>query len=163
MDTVPGFQQFFGPVLEALKDEISPLTRQQVIEKAAGILRLSEAAREEMISSGLPRYVSNAGWACTYLKQAGCLNLPKRNTWEITERGRKLFEQNGYAIDLNTLALFPEYNEFMSRKGTRKGSAQPVASNNISDYTPDELLDNIVDDNLAGVASGVIMTPFQRL
>jgi len=156
MDTVPNFQQFFGPVLETMSKATTTLTRQQIGDSTANLLKLSPKARTESIRSGLPRYVSNAGWACTYLKQAGCLETPKKSEWQITTRGRNLFKKYGYKINTVTLSQFSEFNEFINRKGTRSSNEKAGIENLKARYTPDELLENIVEENIVAIKSDLL-------
>jgi len=156
MDTVPSFQQFFGPVLETMSKATTTLTRQQICDSAANLLKLSPKARKEIIRSGLPRYISNAGWACTYLKQAGCLETPKRSAWQITERGCNLLKEYGYKINLDTLSQFSEFNEFVNKKGTRSGNEKADIEIAQMRYTPDELLENIVEENIVAIKSDLL-------
>ena len=119
MDTVPSYQVFYGPVLDVASKASEAMVRPFIIEAAAELLKLSDQARSEKIASGLPRYISNCGWACTYLKQAGCLETPRRSFMQITARGLELFQQHGYAIRNEHLERFPEFEEFKGRRGTR--------------------------------------------
>ena len=117
--------------------------------------------REQEIFLAVARRVhsvkdSNAGWACTYLKQAGCLETPKRSAWQITNRGRDLLKQNGWTITKETLQQFPEFNEFVNRKGNRTRQDQVTASVPQTNLSPDELLDSIIEENTVSIQNELL-------
>jgi len=141
MNYVPDYQQFFGPALEVTYQAKGALTRKEIADKSADILGLNEAAMQESIPSGFPRYLSNSGWACTYLKQAGCLETPKRNAWVITEQGRALHKELGNEVSSETLLRFPSFVEFINKKGTRKTGQVLGDKPPVTEMNPDEMLE----------------------
>ena len=135
------FYEFFNPVLMAMKDGRT-YTRQEVAEKVAEILSLTDEQRAIRIKSGRQTYIDRTQWAMTYLKQAGALSNEKRSRWAITERGIDLVNK-GQVITLNTLKQYPEYVDFTNRVGTRKKE---------EDIPEDVNLDNITPTDLIGIA-----------
>ncbi|MDR1421546.1 MAG: restriction endonuclease [Coriobacteriales bacterium] len=159
MDKTPNYQVFIGPVLKTAIDANTPLSRRQLCEGAATILSLTQEARKEQISSGTPRYISNAGWAATYLKEAGCLETPRRSTWQVTPRGRELYRECGDSINTETLARFPEFEEFRTRKGTRsrRNEAAELENMTLEKLSPDELLGIVIDENRRSIQNDLLL------
>ena len=134
------FYELFNPVLEAMKDERT-YTRQEVAEKVAKILSLTDEQRAIRIKSGRQTYIDRTQWAMTYLKQAGALSNKKRGKWTITERGLNLIN-NGHVITLDSLKQFPEYVDFKKRIGTRKKEEESIPEDvNLDNITPTDLID----------------------
>jgi restriction system protein len=152
---VPAFEVFMRPVLEAVQDG-QIYTRQQVAEKVAEILQLSDEAKQIKISSGRETYEDRTQWSMTYLKQAGALETRKRGEWRITERGLDLLAKN-QRINRETLQQFAEFQAFEARKGTRKnGQAINNDMENIADVSTDELINNAERLNTAEVKSDLL-------
>jgi restriction system protein len=57
-------------------------------------------------------FANRVGWAITYLVKTGLLSRPKRGYAQITERGRKVLEENPHRVDMAVLSQFPEFMEF---------------------------------------------------
>lgn len=80
---VPGFQEFFLPVLLCLQDG-SPQKVRQIADAMVKHFALTEEDLGELLSSGSPRYYNNVTWALSYLFQAGLLLRLQRGTYRIT-------------------------------------------------------------------------------
>lgn len=70
---VPKYDEMMFPVLSYLgkmpdEESVSSKEPRSYVAEHFG---LTDEDMAELIPSGLPRYVNNAQWACTYLKQAG--------------------------------------------------------------------------------------------
>ena len=90
------------------------------VEKLAEQFGLTEEERSELLpSGGYPLFDNRVGWARTYLKQAGLLQAPKRGVFLITQRGRKVLEQNPAHIDVAFLDQFEEFREFRTRRRSK--------------------------------------------
>lgn len=74
----------------------------------------------ETISSGFERYANNMLWACTYLKQAKCIESPKRGNYLITERGLELLGSGVERLNRQALMRYPEFCEFLNRSRKSK-------------------------------------------
>ena len=96
--TVPTYEEFMLPTLRVLADGSERRTR-DVASSAADLLGVTEAEREELISSGLPAYISRAQWAQTYLVQAGLIARPKRGVVAITDAGRAVLANPPAKLD----------------------------------------------------------------
>ena len=60
-------------------------------------------------------------WACTYLKQAKCIESPKRGTYLVTQRGVDLLNSGVEKLDRQALMQFPEFCDFLNRSRKGKG------------------------------------------
>jgi restriction system protein len=57
------FVQYFGPLLDALRGLGGSGTPDEVVERIATDLKLSDDAQNELLPSGEPRYRNQAHWA----------------------------------------------------------------------------------------------------
>lgn len=120
---LPDYQGLMRPILEFVSDgqahSVAAL-RERIIER----LGITADDLRERTSGGQPLFHNRIGWALTYLTQARALMRPKRDTYQLTERGRSLLASGG-AVDSSTLLAFPEFQEFLSRSGSATRSAAP--------------------------------------
>jgi hypothetical protein len=82
------FVRYFGPLLDALRALGGSGTPDEVVERIAQDLRLSDDVQNELLPSGEPRYRNQVAWARFYLVREGLLDSSKRGVWSLTERGR---------------------------------------------------------------------------
>lgn len=85
--------------------------------------------------------MNNVQWACTYLKQAGCIASPKRATFQIAQRGRDLLDSGIKKITQKDLSVYPEFREFQGR--TRKTKSSNTIDSQSSDLHADSPEDAI--------------------
>jgi restriction system protein len=78
-------------------------------------LTTEERTRQLPSGRGVTVIHSRAGWAKTYLKQAGLIAQPRRGEVEITDRGRALLAESPERIDTDVLMRFAEFREFRTR------------------------------------------------
>ena len=82
------FVRYFGPLLDALRALGGSGTPDEVIERIALDLGLSDEVQNELLPSGESRYRNQLAWARFYLVREGLLDSSKRGVWSLTERGR---------------------------------------------------------------------------
>ena len=82
------FLRYFGPLLDALRNLGGSGTPEEVAERVAKDMELSDAEQNELLPSGGLRYRTNVAWARFYLVREGLLDSSKRGIWSLTERGR---------------------------------------------------------------------------
>jgi len=82
------FLRYFGPLLDALRNLGGSGTPEEVAERVAKDMGLSDAEQNELLPSGGLRYRTNVAWARFYLVREGLLDSSKRGVWSLTERGR---------------------------------------------------------------------------
>ena len=170
---VPKYDDMMLPVLIYLSElpEGAIATPKELRDYAADYWRLSDEDKAEAIPSGFARYMNNVQWACTYLKQAGCIVSPKRATFQITQRGRELLASGTKKITPKDLSVYPEFKEFQNR--TRKTKSSSTIDSRASDQhaeSPEDAIEaafNSIDSALVTELLEAIMqqTPefFERL
>lgn len=83
------FVQYFGPVLDALRELGGSGAPPEVVDKVAQLCKISEAVQNELTASGEPRFPKNVHWARFYLSREGLIDSSKRGIWSLTEKGQK--------------------------------------------------------------------------
>ncbi len=91
------FVRYFGPVLDALRALGGSGTPDEVVERIALDLRLSDEIQNELMPSGEPRYRNQVAWARFYLVREGLLDSSRRGVWSLTE-------ENGFTIFRSNVA-----------------------------------------------------------
>ena len=82
------FLHYFGPLLDALRGLGGSGTPDEVVERIATDLNLSDELQNETLPSGEPRLRNQVAWARFYLVREGLLDSSRRGVWSLTERGR---------------------------------------------------------------------------
>jgi restriction system protein len=138
--TVPDYQSMMTPLLQVLADGAD--WRWAAVKDAlATATGVSEADRAELLPSGRQATFDNrAGWAATYLSQAGLVERPARGIVRITERGRDTLASHVGPIDNTLLKQFPEFLEFKNRSHTEVTPSS--ADEDVSGQTPEELIES---------------------
>lgn len=85
----PNFVQWFGPLLEALRELGGSATPKEAVERVARIANVTQAQREETVKSGMERFANQVYWARQYLVWAGLIDSGKRGVWTLTSEGLK--------------------------------------------------------------------------
>ena len=144
---IPDYQSMMFPVLNYASDH-----KEHKISDFKEYIRdhfnLSGDDLNEMISSGTPRYASNAQWAVTYLFQAGLLNRVTRGVYTISDSGAAflLKMQPKKSICVKDLLEFDSFQRFAvdahvkgaNTVNTEKSSSNTDDSSVLIDKTPDE-------------------------
>ncbi|MBQ3447506.1 MAG: restriction endonuclease, partial [Synergistaceae bacterium] len=158
--SVPKFFEFFGVLLEALRDgELH--SAQEVKDTIAARMNLNEADIAELVPSGRQTtFYNRVNWAKTYLQKAGLVETPQRGKYRITTEG-KIALASGARIDLEYLAKYDTFQDFRSL------SPETVTD---TEESPSEILDSAyqqITSELAGQLMKKVMklTPagFERL
>lgn len=142
--SVPGFQAFMRPLLVYAQDGTEKRIG-EAIKSLADEFNLSQQDRAEMLPSGKQTLLANRiHWARTFLAKAGALKNTRRAHFMITERGKKLLEQNPQTITTKVLNQFPEFVAFQTPKPAQEseeesGKSLPPATNDTS--TPDDAIE----------------------
>jgi restriction system protein len=82
------FVRYFGPLLNALRALGGSGTPDEVVERIAIDLKLSDEVQNETLLSGQSRFRNQVAWARSYLVWEGLLDSSKCGVWSLTERGR---------------------------------------------------------------------------
>lgn len=142
--SIPDYQTVMLPLLRYLSDGQERVLR-DVVDALAQEFRLTPEERTELLPSGrAPVLNSRVGWARTYLKQAGLVDLPRRGVLRITQRGRDVLEEKPARIDVRLLERFPEFVAFRERRRdpapASDGLGSAISSGDTDDETPEESL-----------------------
>jgi restriction system protein len=136
--SIPDFQAFFRPYLEAIADG-KTYHISEVKEVVAASMNISDEARAHMLPSGtMSTFNNRVAWAKTYLKKADLLSQPQRAHVQITEKGLEVLKMDE-KLNVAFLKQFDAFREFHEMKPSEKGELDPV-ENTVS--TPEELLQN---------------------
>lgn len=117
------FVRYFGPLLDALRGLGGSGTPDEVVERIAQDLGLTDEAQNELLPSGEPRYRNQVAWARFYLVREGLLDSSKRGVWSLTERGRgtTLSPEEAREVFLKWVRFFQE------QRKTKTQAPEPVA------------------------------------
>jgi restriction system protein len=85
----PKFVQYFGPLLQALRNLSGSARSAEAIDQVAADLSISDAERSDLLDSGQPRFDNGVAWARFYLAKAGYIDTTKRGVWTLTDKGRE--------------------------------------------------------------------------
>lgn len=104
------FVRYFGPLLVALRGLGGSGTPDEVVERIALDLALSDQIQNELLPSGESRYRNQVAWARFYLVREGLLDSSKRGVWSLTERGRNttLSPETSREIFLKWVRIYQE-------------------------------------------------------
>ncbi|WP_240159168.1 MULTISPECIES: restriction endonuclease [Burkholderiaceae] len=132
------------PLLKLAADQKEHRLR-DATEMLAIAFGLTDDERNKMLPSGtFPVFDNRAGWARTYLKQAGLLELPRRGYFRITPRGLEMLAQQPARIDIPLLNQFPEFVAFRQKRvdsTQNEPSTDPLVQDapTPAETTPEEL------------------------
>jgi restriction system protein len=135
---VPDFQSVMLPLLRVVGDG-QEHTLSETIETLAQQFGLTQDERREMLQSGnQSRFDNRVGWARTYMKKAGLLEITGRAKFRITPRGIEVLKKKPDRIDIKFLKQYPEFLEFqnLSRQHVDEEEDEKKRSE-----TPEEVLE----------------------
>jgi restriction system protein len=112
------FVRYFGPLLDALRELGGSGSPDEVVERIAADLKLSDDVQNELLPSGEPRYRNQVHWARFYLVREGLLDSSRRGVWSLTERGRltTLTYSQAHQIFLKWVRIFQEQRRAKAAK-----------------------------------------------
>lgn len=119
----PRFVQYFGPVLDALRDLGGEAKPKDVYAWISKKLPVPESETNAMNKGGQSKFENKVAWARFYLAKAGLIDDRRRGIWTLTLEGR--------AADLDhakALALFKEIHARFPREDAEEEEPPPPAS-----------------------------------
>jgi len=160
---IPDYQSFMRPVLSFAADG-SEYSTKVVISAVADHFGIPEEDRAVMLPSGKQTVLANrVHWAVTYLGKAGALERTRRGHFRITDRGRKLLEENPATVTVKVLQQFPEFMAFQAPSLTSETAAptgEPSTDTKLvaepPGVTPEEAIQSAEDTILANLRSQVL-------
>lgn len=104
------FVQYFGPLLDALRDLGGSATVDEATERVAENLQIPEKTLNETLASGGSRFRNQVAWARFYLVRENLLDSSKRGVWSLTEQGKSthLTHEQSRSIFLKWVRIFQE-------------------------------------------------------
>jgi restriction system protein len=84
-------------------------------------LKVSAKEREELISSGTPRFLNQVQWARYYLSRDGFISSSERGVWSLTDKGRSATLTHGDAIGVFSRVLTKYREERRLAKSGKPG------------------------------------------
>jgi restriction system protein len=140
--TVPTYDQFMLPLLEALADGADHRLR-DLVPVLADRLGLGAEERTQFLPSGQQTILANrVGWAKTYLKKAGLISNPPRGPVRLTEEGRAVLARKPPRIDDQFLAHYPGFTEFKRGTSAKVAASAPANEPATPAATPEESLES---------------------
>lgn len=166
---IPDFQSIMLPLLKLAGDSQEHTIR-EAIDYVSDNFRLSEEEKEEVLPSGQQYIIDNrTGWARTYMKKAGLLEMPRRSFFKITGLGLEVLKSNPSKINVKFLEQFPQFIEFRNTK-KEKGEQEVHGVEENSSQTPQELLEygyqkikKDLSQELLGIVKQISPRFFERL
>lgn len=153
---IPDFQSIMLPLLTYAADGNEHHIL-EAVDYLAIKFSLSDEELSKLLSSGQqPVFYNRVGWARTYLKKAGLLEDPKRGYFRITERGKKILNEDPSRIDMKYLRQFPEYLEF--RESTQDQNESYTEDEELEELTPEEALENAYQKIRKDLADSLLET-----
>lgn len=157
---VPDFQAFFLPMLRFAEDG-AVHSLQEAYAAMADHFKLSEADQKEMLPSRTQAiYKNRVAWARTYLSKAMLLESPKRGSFCVTERGKKLLAGNPSTIRVHQLKAFPEFVVFHNQSGDSSKTEKTsiiIDDGDEKSSTPDEIFEMAYQKLRAGLATELLL------
>jgi len=149
------FIKYCGPLLDALRKLGDSGAPDEVIEKIATDLSLSDEVQNELLPSGESRYRNQVHWARFYLAKEGLIDSSKRGIWSLTERGRSttLNADQSHEIFLKWVKVFQE-----QRRNRRVEQQETIADETVEETESATYSSKIIELLLSLTPSG-----FERL
>lgn len=135
------FVQWFGPLLDALRDLGDSGRPREVSDRIAKNLDLPDTLLDETLKSGGNKFHNQVAWARQYLVWEGMLDSSKHGTWTLTEKGR-----NAHVSEAEAGEIFKKWVAIHAENRKQK-AAQKAALK--GDEKPD--LATLPDDDDVGV------------
>jgi restriction system protein len=135
-----------------------------VITSLADQLHLTDEERAVLLPSGKQTLLANRiHWAITYLAKAGALERTRRSHVRVTDRGRKLLEQNPQKVTVKVLQQFPEFLAFQAPSSTDqqedqsgKADAETRPLVEVAVVTPEEAIQSAEEQIAADLRSQLL-------
>lgn len=146
--SIPDFQTIMLPLLKFCADE-NQHTNREAIDSLADEFNLSDIERKQLLPSGRQAVFDNRiAWARAHMKMAKLIENTQRGVFRITNRGKKVLNENPNRIDLNFLTQFSEYAERREthRQKYKKDSETEISIESESIITPEEQIEEAYEN-----------------
>lgn len=149
-DSQAAFVQWYGPLLDALRDLGDSGRPREVSARIARNLNLTDNVLDETLKSGASRFHNQVAWARQYLVWEGLVESSKHGTWTLTEKGRSTHLSNSEAG-----AIFKKWVAIHSALRKKKHAAE-VDTDDHEEVAPEEI---VADDKLSLIATLRSLSP----
>ncbi|MCC9168144.1 restriction endonuclease [Pontibacter harenae] len=149
------FVQWFGPVLDALRELGYSGKPQEVSIKIAETLKLKDDFLDQTLKSGTNRFHNQVAWARQYLIWEGLLDSSVRGTWKLTEKGKSTHLDYKQAHD-----IFLKWVEINQRARKNKDKADVIIEQ--EEQSPEEA-ELSAEGNLLEVLQSLSPSGFERV
>lgn len=150
---IPDYETIMLPLMKLTNDRKEHLLREDM-DKLAIEFNLSTEEKRRLLASGKQGIFNNrVGWARTYLKKAGLLDITRRGYCRITERGIELLGDNPKRIDSKLLFNYKEFREF---KSVKLGKPVIVKGSGKEEGTPIEEIESSYENIRNSLAGEII-------
>lgn len=174
---VPKFEYFLYPFLNYLKD--GEVTNKEMKQKMIAHFKLSDEDIALTTKGGGTTQLSDRiGWCRQYFRRAGFIEIPKRGTWKITQRGLD-YLNNHSNLEIDDLLNYEEFADYAGdsykakkKKNKDNKSKEETEKQTISSLgiTPTEALEeayteinNSLSDELLDSIKNMSPAFFERL
>jgi len=117
----PAFVQWFGPLMDALRELGGSATAKEAVDAVARICKVPQAQRDEVLSSGMERFANQVRWARQYLVWAGLIENGRRGVWALTAEGWKIHFDAESALEL----FVREHQKYVGSHNKNAAKAMP--------------------------------------
>lgn len=129
------------PLLRHCQDGLDH-SKQDAVPALARQFGLTNEELSELLPTGRQsRFDNRVGWAKSYLKQAGLLEITGRGVFRITPRGLEVLKGNPARISMRFLEQFPEYVAFREKNKQEDEKGETAALDRPTQATPEELIE----------------------
>jgi len=114
------FVNWFGPLLDALRDLGDSGKPREVYDRIAKNHNLPDSVLDETVKSGTSRFQNQVAWARQYLVWEGLLDSSKHGTWTLTEKGA-----SAHLTDKEAQEVFKKWVAIHAEARKNKKNEQP--------------------------------------
>ena len=115
------FINWFGPLLDALRELGFSGKPKEVSDKIAENLNLKEEFLDQTLKSGTNKFHNQVAWARQYLTWEGLLDSSVRGTWKLTEKGK-----NTYLKDEQSREIFLKWVAINQKARINKSKSEVI-------------------------------------
>ncbi len=158
----PKFIQYFGPVLNALRDLGSSAKPKEVYGWIGEHHSIPKSEIEQTNKSGQSKFENQVHWARFYLAKAGFIDTEQRGIWVLTPTGRET-----YLDHAESYSLFRTIHDRFQRERAYRDSAETTdPSDDENTSAPDErsfINQDEIQERLVGILRSLTDKGFEEL
>ena len=140
----PELESYFYPLLKILESG-NMMTTQEIYEKIATEMNLSESIKTELTLEGNFIYRDRINWAKTHLKHAELIEWVGQSKWKISEKGKSKLESNNQLSSEKLCEITPAYKKWRDEYLSTSDSSISNIGNKkeLINLTPEEQIDAV--------------------